>query len=301
MIYTCTTNPSLDYYIDIDTNLNEGKQIRSSKSHFDAGGKGVNVSIVLSNLNIPSACLGFLGGFVKDYYLSFIKQYNFIQPLFTSINENTRINLKLLGNEDETSINMIGPNISDEDFNKFEKRISNIYSNDIFVLNGNVQDSLINRMIDIVHTLANQGVKIVLDTNIEIIEACLDIKPYLVNMSQYFDHYSKNEIIQLLKNYSNKGIKNAFYIDYNKSTFLVSKEGTYSIDNSNNKTYSPVGYVDAFVAGFLYATIKGGNSKECLEHAKAVCNSVSVSIDNDALNKLDFALKAVKVIDEKDN
>ena len=87
MIYTCTTNPSLDYYIAIDELL-PGADLRSSSEMYDAGGKGVNVSIVLNNFRIPNVCLGFLGGFTKDYYLSYLSNYPNIQPLFTTIKDN---------------------------------------------------------------------------------------------------------------------------------------------------------------------------------------------------------------------
>jgi 1-phosphofructokinase len=64
MIYTCTTNPSLDYYITLPE-IKKGAYNRTDMEMFDAGGKGVNVSIVLNNFRIPSVALGFLGGFAK--------------------------------------------------------------------------------------------------------------------------------------------------------------------------------------------------------------------------------------------
>ena len=62
MIYTCTTNPSLDYYITVPNKLIAGENNRSDIEMYEAGGKGVNVSIVLNNFRIPSVCMGFLGG-----------------------------------------------------------------------------------------------------------------------------------------------------------------------------------------------------------------------------------------------
>ena len=40
-----------------------------------------------------STVLGFLGGFTKEVYLDFISRYKNIQPLFTNIKENTRMEL----------------------------------------------------------------------------------------------------------------------------------------------------------------------------------------------------------------
>ena len=82
MIYTCTTNPSLDHYLKLNKNLDVGEVNRVSDDHFITGGKGVNVSIELNNLMIPSVATGFLGGFVKDYYLERLSIYHYIRNLF---------------------------------------------------------------------------------------------------------------------------------------------------------------------------------------------------------------------------
>ena len=65
MIYTITFNPALDYTIKIKE-LKKGKINRSKEEHILAGGKGINVSIVLKTLNIESTALGFVAGFVGE-------------------------------------------------------------------------------------------------------------------------------------------------------------------------------------------------------------------------------------------
>ena len=182
MIYTCTTNPSLDYYITIPE-LKAGKDTRSDLEMFDAGGKGVNVSIVLNNFRIPSVCMGFLGGFTKDYYLSFIANYPNIQPLFTTIADNTRINVKIMDAKSETSINAKGPHITDSEFQRFKSRLNNIYTDDIFILSGNIEVEIKDRMIALVHELCEDGVKVLLDTDKDIIDACRDCKLFAVKLN----------------------------------------------------------------------------------------------------------------------
>ena len=65
MIYTVTLNPSLDYYLHVDE-LNVGETNRSLKERISFGGKGLNVSAVLSVLGIENTALGFIGGFTGD-------------------------------------------------------------------------------------------------------------------------------------------------------------------------------------------------------------------------------------------
>ena len=50
MIYTVTFNPSLDYVIALDA-LETGRINRTKKEHVYPGGKGINVSVVLANLD----------------------------------------------------------------------------------------------------------------------------------------------------------------------------------------------------------------------------------------------------------
>ncbi|PKK92800.1 MAG: 1-phosphofructokinase, partial [Tenericutes bacterium HGW-Tenericutes-6] len=62
MIYTCTLNPAVDYIISLPV-LDSNKINRTEQTSFRAGGKGINVSVVLNNLGIESVALGFIGGF----------------------------------------------------------------------------------------------------------------------------------------------------------------------------------------------------------------------------------------------
>ena len=62
MIYTVTFNPSLDYIVTVDDFMT-GVVNRTSKEIIFPGGKGINVSMVLSNLGYKNTALGFMAGF----------------------------------------------------------------------------------------------------------------------------------------------------------------------------------------------------------------------------------------------
>ena len=66
MIYTLTLNPALDYDVYLD-NFSEGDLNLSKEINIRAGGKGINVSKVLANLDLSSKALGFTGGFIGDF------------------------------------------------------------------------------------------------------------------------------------------------------------------------------------------------------------------------------------------
>ena len=100
MIYTVTFNPSLDYIVDVSKvkDFRPGMTNRTSSELMLAGGKGINVSIVLGNLGIKSTALGFIAGFTGDEIVrrlhngginsEFIKINDGIFSLFWSITAN---------------------------------------------------------------------------------------------------------------------------------------------------------------------------------------------------------------------
>ena len=281
MIYTCTTNPSLDYYISLPE-FNVGGSMRSETEIFDAGGKGVNVSIVLNNFRIPNVCMGFLGGFVKDYYLSFISKYPNIQPLFTTINDNTRINLKIYTKTQEMDINAVGPKITDEEFNKFKNRLSNIYRDDIFVLSGNIENDIKDRMVEVVKELVDDGVKVVIDTDYDILQKCIGLNLFTVKLNNYILPKDK-DIIEYGKYLIENGVENVLYSNKNEKSYLISKDDILSCDNLNGSLINVTGTSDSLVAGFLYGKIKGADSIESFKYANAA--SLATSMSNDLGSK----------------
>ena len=62
MIYTVTFNPALDYIMRVPSLETDAVNRTDSESVF-YGGKGINVSIILSRLEVPNVALGFIAGF----------------------------------------------------------------------------------------------------------------------------------------------------------------------------------------------------------------------------------------------
>ncbi len=270
MIYTCTVNPSLDYYLKVTPPLSGSGINRTENEDFNAGGKGVNVSIVLNNLMIPNVALGFLGGFTKDYYLSFIKKYTYIEPLFTTINENTRINLKILSDH-SIDINAKGPHVSDEEFERFRKRLFRIYPGDIFVLSGNVQNDLFTRMSEVIHELALSDIKIVLDTNEELLKNCFDAKPFLVRLTKndLQSITAMEDTVVAIRKLVDLGIQNVLVHGDDREVFLGSASGIYVLHHEEKEGLNTTGMDDSMVAGFLYAIQKGALPLEAFRYANA--------------------------------
>lgn len=291
MIYTCTTNPSLDYYITLPQ-LMRGRSNRSDMEMFDAGGKGVNVSIVLNNFRIPSVCLGFLGGFTKDFYLEFIAHYPNIQPLFTTINDNTRINIKLMDSAYETSINAKGPHITDDEFKRFKSRLNSVYTDDIFVLSGNIEDEIKDQMIDLVHELCLDGVKVVIDSDREIIDRCLDAGLFAVKLNK---SNVNGDISKVGCELIEKGVKNVLYSAPNEPSYIFTGSETLMCDNQPDSLINVTGSADSMVAGFIYGVIRGADTMESFKYANAASMATCMSNDLGSKEKIEEVFNNTEV------
>ena len=291
MIYTCTTNPSLDYYVSLPS-FELNKNNRSDMEVYDAGGKGVNVSIVLNNFRIPSVATGFLGGFTKDFYLSFITNYPYVQPLFTTIEDNTRINIKFMDPEFETSINARGPHIKDEEFDRFKRRLSRIFTDDIFVLSGNIEDEIKDKIVDLVDELCQEGVKVILDTDKEITKRCMDLGIFGVKLN---DNNIDDDVMTEAKKYLDAGVKVILYSAPQKTSYMFSEDQTLVCENFKDSLVNVTGSADSMVAGALYGMIHGADLEECFRYANAASLATNMSNDLGSKEKIEEVFNTIEV------
>ena len=103
MIYTITFNPALDYIVRVN-DFKVGQVNRTSYEEIYAGGKGINVSIVLNNLDVENIALGFIAGFTGDEIENRVKNMGCKTDFIKLNNGMSRINVKLKSNE-ESEIN----------------------------------------------------------------------------------------------------------------------------------------------------------------------------------------------------
>lgn len=281
MICTCTMNPSLDYYLECNEEIENGKVNRSSLEYYEAGGKGINVSIVLNNLGIPTKAFGFIGGFTKDFYISLLAKYENIHPNFTYTNGHTRINVKLHDKEDVTDIHAMGPYITHEDMQKMIRKTSSIYEQDYFVLAGNTQEWLIDETENMLISLIQEGVKVVLDTNTKIMQDMLAYKPFLCKTTATELQDILNIKIETLED-AIQGAKQLYQLGArhvlvltNTQAILVNDHGTFTCEYLvKTNVVNEVGTGDSMVAGFLMNYLRTKDSYDSLKFG-ASCGSAT--------------------------
>ena len=140
MVYTVTFNPAVDYIVHTKQ-LIAGATNRSDSEEIYFGGKGINVSIVLSELGVKSKALGFVAGFTGEAIENGVAEKG-IDADFVHLNEGfSRINVKIKSGE-ETELNGQGPKITDEAIRELYAKLDEIQDGDTLVLAGSIPSSL---------------------------------------------------------------------------------------------------------------------------------------------------------------
>ncbi|WP_121741240.1 1-phosphofructokinase [Natronorubrum halophilum] len=111
MIASVTLNPAIDYTVALSDSLETDAVSRSDDYRYDAGGKGINVSKYLVELEIETVATGVAGGFLGRYLLERLSAQQ-IAADFVDIDGETRLNTTVLGPDGEYKINQSGPRVS---------------------------------------------------------------------------------------------------------------------------------------------------------------------------------------------
>lgn len=282
MIFTCTLNPSLDYYMEFDGPIKAGsRNNRSNLEYYEAGGKGINVSIVLNNLGIPSRALGFIGGFTKDFYISLLAKYDHIIPNFTYINGHTRINVKCHA-EQHTNMNAAGPYITDGDMKNLSAKADRLAEGDYFVLAGVTPEYLEDDVEEMLAKLIENKVKVIMDTNIDLMKRMLKYKPFMIKttsteLGEMMDMKvdSIEDTAETAKKLHEEGVSNVLILYHGREGILACDEGTYRTEIlQHDKAVNTVGTGDSMIAGFLMSYLRSRDAVDSFRFG-ASCGSAT--------------------------
>lgn len=274
MIYTVTLNPAIDYYISMKE-FQEGELNLIDNGYTLPGGKGINVSKVLKNFGIESTVLGFAGGFTGNYIRTNLKEYGISEKL-VELSENTRINIKLKTEKDESEIAGHSPKISQEECEKFLNTISGIQAGDILVLSGSVPKSLDSKIYKNIIEMLPENVKVILDTRGEPFKYALEkgvflTKPNNVELGEFFNekYETLEEIINAGEKLRKMGSENVLISLGKNGSVLITEKGIWVGNVPKGKLVSSVGAGDSMVAGTLYGIVKGMELSEAYKYGIA--------------------------------
>lgn len=263
VIYTVTFNPSLDYIVSVK-DFRPGMTNRTSSELMLAGGKGINVSIVLGNLGIKSTALGFIAGFTGDEIVRRLHNGG-INSEFIKINDGiSRINIKLKS-IDGTEINGQGPHIDSSHIEQLMNRLRRLESGDVLVLAGSIPAGISDNIYkDIMDMLRDKGVQIVVDATSRLLTNVLEYNPFFIKPNQHelgdifnVTLNTQEEVIPYALELKKMGAVNVCVSMGGKGAILVADDGNvYKAKAPDGILKNSVGAGDSLVAGFLSGWIE---------------------------------------------
>lgn len=282
MVYTVTLNPALDYYLSINE-IKDDIQ-KAERTSLNYGGKGINVSVILSNLGIENTALGFLGGFSGKKVEELLSKEK-IDTDFVWFDGDTRINVKVTG-ATELTINTQGPSITLKDEQKLLSKLSDIQHGDYLVLSGSVPNSMgefaYERILDYI---GNKKINLVVDTTGKKLKGLLKYNPFMIKpnnfeLEEIMDKKleSQNDIILAAKELQKQGAKNVLVSLGKNGMLLLDENGEINTEPIiDGKVKNTTGCGDSAVAGFIAGYIRKNDYRAALRLASICGNATAFS------------------------
>jgi 1-phosphofructokinase len=307
MIYTVTLNPAVDYYIQAPQ-LQSGNIIRTENPLIRAGGKGINVGVVLSRLGVPCRALGFICGFTGDEVRRQCRKYQLNTSFIRVPGEKTRINIKITGGDGDIEINAPAPVVPHHIAVKLLKQTAAINTGDIIVLSGSIPESLTDNFYGQICAGLPDGVLIAADCTGEALRAVLPYKPFLIkpNHIELCDFVKKPVTTdrkklfkyaeELLCGITKKsGAKNIIVSVGSEGAILIDMLGVrHSVDIPDGEFISAVGSGDSLLAGFIDGYIRTGDFSEALKRGVAAGSATAYSEWLATKQAIDSLMKTMK-------
>lgn len=258
MIYTVTLNPSIDYVVRLDS-LVTGITNRTTSEEYYYGGKGINVSCVLAELDLESTAFGFVAGFTGDAIEKGIRNDKIITD-FIKLNKGiSRINIKIKAGE-ETEINCQGPHIDEHELERLLGKVDRISDGDTIVIAGNVPNTMPDNVYErILDRIKGKKVRIVVDATKKLLLNSLKYNPFLIKpnkqeLSEIFETEidSEEDIEKYAKELQKMGAQNVLISLGKNGAMLIDEYGEkHKAGVLKEKVINTVGSGDSMVAGFI--------------------------------------------------
>lgn len=284
MVYTVTFNPALDYVMNLK-HLSADDINRTESEELYYGGKGVNVSAILSRLGIPNIALGFAAGFTGEK-LRQMMDSDGIKSDFVELDSGfTRINVKLKFGE-ELDINANGPDISEDKINELFDKLKSLTAGDYLVLAGSVPPSLPDDLYSkILQELYGKGINVVVDTTGNHLLNVLKYHPFLIKpnhheLAEIFGQEMDDpeKITVYAKKLQEMGAVNVLVSRGGDGAVLVDGNGTVHPASAVKGTLvNSVGCGDSMVAGFIAGYITNKSYSEALKLSVACSAATAFS------------------------
>ena len=280
MIVTITMNPSIDISYPLEQfQLNTVNRVNHVKK--TAGGKGLNVTRTLKQLNTDVIASGLIGGFLGEQIKAQLNEQG-IQHAFSRIAGETRNCIAILHDGKQTEILEKGPKITSEEAENFLKEFKQLVKKaDILSFSGSLPEGLSKDFyIQMIKICNEQNKPVVLDCSGESLEYVLKgtekpllIKPNVEELSGLLNKKlpeDLNEFRSILDQPIFSGLEWIVVSMGGQWAFAKHQENFYQVKIPKIEVKNPVGSGDVTVAGLTYALSENKSDLEVLKIANTL-------------------------------
>ena len=289
MIYTVTFNPALDYVMRVPE-LKKDAVNRTETESIYYGGKGINVSIVLSHLGITNMALGFVAGFTGREIEEGVKKQGVMTDFIHLSNGLSRINVKIKGIEkkEETEVNAQGPEIGEAEVELLLHKLDVLTKTDTLVLAGSIPKTLPADIYEkIMERLLEKEVRVIVDATKDLLLNVLKYHPFLIKpnnheLGEMFGKTIKNEedIIFYAKKLQEMGARNVLVSMAAEGAILITENNTiHKMGGAKGEVKNSVGAGDSMVAGFIAGYLEKEDYEYALKLGAAAGGATALSDD----------------------
>ena len=261
MVLTVTINPLLERRYEYQK-VSLHHQNRNGVVKLQAGGKGINVSRQLNELNVQNIALTFLGGANGKTFRNALNK-EAISFSFISTKSETRDCAVIINSSEPSVSSFFGedPEISTNEVDAFLLKLEKMITNSaIVVFSGSSPCKQADFIFPAGIEMANKHGKIsVCDTYGDHLQNCIAASPTVIHnnlnetgSSLRLNLKTEKEKLEYLDFLYSKGIKQAFLTDGENSFYSSNFDFHYKVAVPKIADVDPTGSGDAFTSGIVY-------------------------------------------------
>ncbi len=277
MIYTITLNPALDRTLWINE-IREDVSNRIIREESYAGGKGIDVSKVLTALGVSNRALGFIAGFAgRQLEAQLIRDGTSCG--FIPVSGETRINVVIheMSTGRQIILNSSGPEVKPFELLEITDVVRRLEEPEFISIGGSLPPGAHPEIYrKIIETAKLRGARVVLDVDREALKIGIQgkpdiIKPNIHELSTLVGRKleKRNEILDAARELNRKGVGIVLVSMGPRGILLVSDGKAYQAVPPAVEVVNTIGAGDSSVAGFICGLASGKDLKESLIRATA--------------------------------
>jgi len=271
-IITVTLNPAIDQTVFVD-HLIPGTMHRASRSHRQAGGKGINVGTMLSIGGASVAVAGFLGEANPSIFEEHFRSHN-LRDAFVRVPGETRTGIKIVDAKEDstTDVNLPGPAPTEAQCERLLNKLLKLVQPGMWVvISGSlpvgVEPSFLVRMIQ---ALRAADAKVAVDSSGVALTAALETgvdlaKPNAHELAEFLGAEPKGfkAVLKAARQLHRERVPNLIVSLGDEGALFLSENAELMASAPPVQVVSTVGAGDSLLAGYLQGLLRGESAPDC--------------------------------------